>query len=117
MKDAPEATAHNCDDGYVDTSPAGSFEPNAFGLYDMFGNVWEWVDDCWNEAYALDQSDARSRREGLCGRRVLRGGAANSSPDQLDFGYRLGVSGSLSGGATGPLIGIRLVRELTSSED
>ena len=33
------------------TSPAGSFKPNAFGLYDMAGNVWQWVQDCYHDDY------------------------------------------------------------------
>jgi len=47
----------DCSDGYVHTSPVGSFLPNAFGLYDMLGNVHQLTEDCWNESYVGAPSD------------------------------------------------------------
>lgn len=38
-------------DGYAYSSPVGSYPPNAFGVYDMHGNVYEWVADCWHDSY------------------------------------------------------------------
>lgn len=54
----------------------GQFKPNGFGLYDMHGNVWEWVQDCWNDEYgpALP-ADGKPALTGDCGGRVLRGGS------------------------------------------
>ena len=58
------------------TAPVGSFGANAWGLHDMAGNVWEWVEDCWHENYARAPSDGTAWTSGgNCGRRVLRGGS------------------------------------------
>jgi formylglycine-generating enzyme required for sulfatase activity len=76
------------------TAPVGSFRPNDFGLYDTAGNVWEWVQDCWNESYKGAPTDGSAWTEGNCGFRVLRGGTWVSSPRALRSAtrYRL-VSG------------------------
>ena len=60
------------------TAPVGSFSPNAFGLYDTHGNVWEWAQDCWNESYEGAPTDGRAWESGHCGYRVMRGGSWNS---------------------------------------
>ena len=71
----------SCSDGFgTMTAPAGSFEANAFGLYDMHGNVWEWVEDCWNDGYAGAPGDGRAWQSGDCTRRVLRGGSWFNPP-------------------------------------
>ena len=65
-------------------SPVGSFQPNAFGLYDMAGNVWQWVEDCWNEPYDSAPSKAYpARRGGDCPIRVRRGGSWQSASNDL----------------------------------
>jgi formylglycine-generating enzyme required for sulfatase activity len=71
---------HNCSDGYAYTSPAASFKPNAFGLYDMIGNTWEWTEDCWNENYNGAPSDGSAWTRGECLKRVLRGGSWYFTP-------------------------------------
>ncbi len=55
------------------TAPVGGKKPNAFGLYDVLGNVWEWVEDCWNESYEGAPADGSAWTSGDCTRRVLRG--------------------------------------------
>jgi formylglycine-generating enzyme required for sulfatase activity len=69
-----------CEDGSVRTSPAASYQPNRFGLYDMLGNVWEWTEDCWNDSYEGAPRDGRAWLEGDCARRVVRGGSWNGRP-------------------------------------
>jgi formylglycine-generating enzyme required for sulfatase activity len=60
------------------TAPVGQFPANAWGLRDMHGNVWEWVEDCWHESYKDAPDDGRAWLEengGNCYTRALRGGA------------------------------------------
>ena len=65
------------------TVPAGSFGGNGFGLHDMHGNVWEWVEDCYNESYAGAPSDGSAWESGDCGLRGLRGGSWVLNPGLL----------------------------------
>ena len=68
----------SCDDGMVHTAPVGSYEANAFGLFDMAGNVSELVEDCWHDDYVGAPNDGTAwTRSGNCGSRVLRGGSWN----------------------------------------
>src|SRR5215469_9656768 len=64
-----------CRDGYVFTSPGGSFPPNQFGLYDMLGNVLNWTEDCSNANYSGAPTDGTAWQSGDCSRRVVRGGS------------------------------------------
>lgn len=57
------------------TVPVKRFKPNAFGLFDMHGNAWEWVEDCWHTNYEGAPIDGSAWVEGNCDIRVLRGGA------------------------------------------
>jgi len=72
------------------TAPVGSFAPNAFGLYDLIGNVWEWTRDCWNDSYAGAPNDGLPWLEGDCGRRVVRGGSWVDGPGGARAAYRIG---------------------------
>ena len=60
--------------------PVGSRKPNAWGLYDMSGNVAEWVEDCWNDGIDSMPGDGAARMTGDCARRVLRGGSWGNLP-------------------------------------
>ena len=82
-----------CDDGAVETSRVGSYSANAFGLYDVLGNVWEWVSDCWHESYTGAPADGGAwTTGGDCGRRVLRGGSWDDLPWSLRAANRDGGS-------------------------
>jgi formylglycine-generating enzyme required for sulfatase activity len=98
----------DCRDGYATTAPAGSFKPNQFGLFDMHGNVWEWVEDCWNESYDNAPSDGKAWTEGDCTSRVVRGGSWNSDIPKL----RSATRGWNQPSGRNRSIGFRVVREL-----
>lgn len=86
--DAPIAPAL-CDDGHGQVAPAGSFKPNDFGLYDMSGNVWEWVFDCHVVPYPDDApTDGSPVITDTCDRRGVKGGAWMTSVDRQRFTFR-----------------------------
>ena len=66
-----------------ETSPVGSFKPNAFGLYDMAGNVWQLVQDCYQDNYNGASTDGSANTSGGCVNRVGRAGSWNSNPQFL----------------------------------
>jgi formylglycine-generating enzyme required for sulfatase activity len=68
-----------CDDGQRIVGPVGSLAPNAFGIHDIIGNVWEWTQDCYLVPYGPQPTDGRAYEPGgACERRVVRGGAWHS---------------------------------------
>jgi formylglycine-generating enzyme required for sulfatase activity len=70
------------------TVPVDSFPPNAWGLYNVHGNVWDWTDDCWNETNAGNPGDGSARTTGDCTWRVARGGAWNYPANYLRAAFR-----------------------------
>ena len=96
------------------TAPVGSFAANSFGLYDMHGNVWEWVADCWHDNYEGAPTDGRAWTTGgdesLA---VLRGGDWGSAPSGLRSANRYGDGPSYRGDVNGSK-GFRLVQDLNS---
>ena len=70
------------------TTDVGTFPRNGFGLYDMHGNAWEWVQDCYEPSYDGAPSDGSPAKQAQCDLRVLRGGAWNYYPKLLRSAYR-----------------------------
>jgi formylglycine-generating enzyme required for sulfatase activity len=97
-----------CKDGFPETAPVGSLKPNALNLYDMHGNVWEWVQDCWNGNYQNAPHDGSAWTKGNCSLRVIRGGSWAAEANALrsaDRGWNRPNAGSNS-------IGFRVARSL-----
>ncbi len=83
-------TVSNCSDGHAYTATVGRFRANAFGLHDLHGNVWEWVQDVWRDSYAGAPSDGSAWvTGGDQSRRVLRGGSWGNTPLVLRSAYRV----------------------------
>jgi formylglycine-generating enzyme required for sulfatase activity len=63
-----------CHDGHATLAPVGSYPPNAFGLHDMLGNAWEWVEDCVVQPYPAAPVDGSAVEvQGVCEKRGVRG--------------------------------------------
>lgn len=71
------------------TTDVGSFPPNAFGLHDMHGNVWEWCADTWHDDYVGAPTDGSVWENGVASPRVLRGGCWHDPPDLCRSAARL----------------------------
>jgi formylglycine-generating enzyme required for sulfatase activity len=95
-------------DGYWGPAPVMSFAPNAFGLYDMDGNVSAWMTDCWHDNYIRAPVDGSAWVNPGCSNRVVRGGSWGSSPEQANSAYRQGADANIRSGR----VGFRIVREL-----
>ena len=91
------------------TVPVGSFSPNAFGVYDMNGNVQEWVRDCWNDSYYGAPRDGRAWTSGDCSQRVMRGGSWSQPPRAIRSAYR----GSSTTNRRSNGTGFRVARTIT----
>ena len=82
----------NQDNSNHETHPVASKTPNGLGLYDMSGNVWEWVQDCYHDSYQGVPADGSARESESCKSRVLRGGSWYSFPSNLRSADRNGHS-------------------------
>jgi formylglycine-generating enzyme len=100
----------NCDDGHATTASVGwSKKPNPWGLYDMLGNVANWVEDCYVDSYSGTPTDGSPNTSGACTSRVVRGGSWNFNPRSDRAADRFnGDPVSRSGS-----IGLRLARTIT----
>ena len=91
------------------TAPVGRFPANRFGLHDVHGNVWEWVQDCWNASYHGAPRNGSAWERGDCSKRVLRGGSWNLKPRILRSANRYWFSS----GNRNIYLGFRIARTLT----
>ncbi len=94
------------------SAEVGRFPPNAFGLHDIAGNVWEWVEDCWSDTYAEAPTDGSAFENAGCGKRVIRGGAWSFPPKEMRSANRWRDFPSRRSDDTG----FRVVRELNSKQ-
>ena len=79
----------DCGDRWSNTAPVGSFSANPWGLHDMHGNVWEWVQDCWNDSYVGAPTDGNAWLTGDCSRRMTRGGGWGNNSEIMYSASRI----------------------------
>jgi formylglycine-generating enzyme required for sulfatase activity len=96
-----------CDDQQVRPGPVGKYQPNNFGVYDIYGNVAEWVADCGLPEYTLGTDDGAAKNTGdSCNSHGVRGGSWDSQAVEASSAYRFSASSANDDR------GIRLLREL-----
>lgn len=106
----PQIEHIGCNDGALNTSPVGQYRPNAFGLFDMTGNVGEWTSSCSTDGYSSSLEDGRFPF-GDCTKRMVRGGSWGTIPRQQRVAERMRYSPEDRDDS----IGIRLIRELSQT--
>ncbi len=93
-------------DGHWGAAPVGSFQPNAWGLHDMIGNISEWVGDCWHASYRRAPTDGAAWFNPGCRVRVVRGASWSSAPAQTRAAWRSSSDSDMTNGR----VGFRVVR-------
>lgn len=91
------------------TAPVASYEPNAWGVYDMIGNLWEWVEDCAAPDHATLPADGSVQKGGDCNRRMTKGGAFHS---RIWLARPATRGGGQPGTGRPVASGIRIVRDI-----
>jgi formylglycine-generating enzyme required for sulfatase activity len=95
-------------DGFWGPAPVASLRANPFGLFDMSGNVMEWVEDCWHDSFVRAPDDGRSWMNPGCDRHVIKGGAWSSTPAMTRSAFRLQGTAD----TTDMRVGFRVARDL-----
>jgi formylglycine-generating enzyme required for sulfatase activity len=95
-------------DGHWGPAPVRSYAANAFGLYDLEGNLSEWVEDCWHDNFLRAPEGTEAWVNPGCELRVIRGGSWGSSRDQCRSAWR----GSALADSSGARVGFRVARSL-----
>jgi len=101
-----EYFSYECSDGYVYTAPVGTFQPNAFGLYDMLGNARELTEDCYNKSFDGAPTDGSVWLAGDCSYRMQRGGSWDNDGGYAHTAFRQ------PGGGRSSQSGFRVARTL-----
>jgi formylglycine-generating enzyme required for sulfatase activity len=104
------ANCKDCGDPWQADGPApvASFPANAYGLHDMNGSVWEWVEDCWHSTYKNAPADARAWTESFCPVHVIRGGSWRDGASYMPTTTRFKYDGSVRHSQNG----FRVVRDM-----
>lgn len=103
------ANTYGPKDGYTYSAPVGSYPPNAFGMYDMHGNVYEWTADCETDDYNGAPSDGSAWiTDPTCDRAIMRGNDWGEPPIFSRSGNRNGRFKTVRG----DFLGFRVAREL-----
>jgi formylglycine-generating enzyme required for sulfatase activity len=98
------------------TAPVGSFAANGFGLYDMVGNVFSWVEDCFHRNYNGAPMDGSAWTDSGSCNRVVRGGSWNVTPLNLRSPYRVTYPTDFRLNFLGFRVGRTLIASVDSSE-